>query len=304
MRVLVVGLGSIAKKHIEAIKKIDSGSELYALRSGTTNTDFDDVPIANLFSWDEVPDNLDFILITNPTSEHYETILKACRLCVPLFIEKPPCMTDQQMGDLLQRTELSNIQTYIAFNLRFHPILNWIKENIIGKRVIEVQAYCGSYLPDWRKGTDYRKQYSSEGALGGGVHLDLIHELDYVRWIFGNPLNVISYKSKVSDLEINSTDCAYYHLQYENKCVSVLLNYYRRDSKRTLEIVFDDDSWMANLLSGEVVNSHGECIFKTENKIADTYQAQMAYFITCLKQNIPLMNDLRESSGTLKICLS
>ena len=44
---------------------------------------------------------------------------------------------------------------------------------------------CHSYLPQWRK-KNYKKSYSSNAKLGGGVSLDLSHEIDYIQWIFGN----------------------------------------------------------------------------------------------------------------------
>ena len=47
MKVLIVGLGSIAKKHITALKSIDPTIEIYALRSSKYAETFDN--ISNLY---------------------------------------------------------------------------------------------------------------------------------------------------------------------------------------------------------------------------------------------------------------
>ena len=55
---------------------------------------------------------------------------------------------------------------------------------------------CGSYLPSWRKNIIYNKSYSSDKKKGGGVLLDLSHEIDYITWILGSfTKNILSIKN-------------------------------------------------------------------------------------------------------------
>ena len=160
-------------------------------------------------------------------------------------------------------------------------------------------------MPDWRPEKDYRHIYSAKKLLGGCVHLDLIHELDFIRWIFGEPKKINTFKGKKSHLEIDSIDVANYNLEYENFYITILLNYYRRDPKRTIEIVMEDQTWIVNLLKASVCKADGETLFQAENfKLQDTYNLQMNYFLENIYTNIPIMNSLEESLKTLKICLS
>lgn len=301
MRVLIVGIGSIAKKHIEVLRSLESEIELYGLRSSTQSTSIDN--LTDIYSWEEVPSNLDFIIISNPTSEHYASIMKAIAFKVPLFIEKPSLANLEGSENLLKEIDRHKVITYIAFPLRFNPVVGWLKANLLDKRIFELNAYCGSYLPDWRPGQDYTTTYSASRDMGGGVHLDLIHELDYVTWLLGLPLNSTSSFSKVSDLNIDSFDSAHYWLTYKDKNAAITLNYFRRDAKRELVIVMEADTWTADLLTNEVQNQRGETIFRAEPSKKSMYYEQMRYFIDSVKSGETPMNSLATSLNVLEICL-
>ena len=302
MRVLIIGIGSIALKHITALRELDSTIEIFGLRSNKESSCVDGVN--DLYSWDEVPNNIDFVIISNPTTEHYNAIKKAIKLQKPLMIEKPPLSQLEGADELIQLLESKKILTYVAFPLRFNPALKWLGKNLAGKRIYELSAYCGSYLPDWRPNRDYRTIYSAKKDLGGGVHLDIIHELDYVIWLLGTPEKSTSFFSKVSDLEIDSFDSAHYWLSYPNKNASVTLNYYRKDSCREITIVMADDTWKVDLLTNEIKDSSGNILFKAEPSQKSMYYNQLEYFLNCIRNNEVQFNSFKDALETLKICLS
>jgi predicted dehydrogenase len=305
LKVLIIGLGSIAQKHIDAINKIDQSTSIYALRSNTNSKSFTN--IIDLYNLTEVPNDIDFILISNPTSLHSKTILKVIDFNKPLFIEKPVFDSIINNEEIVRLIEKKNIKTYVGCNLRFHPALNFIKTYLnSGKsKINEVNVYCGSYLPNWRPQQDYTKSYSANQKLGGGVHLDLIHELDYTIWLFGKPINYNSIKRKVSNLSIDTFDYANYNLSYPDFNVSITLNYYRTSPKRHIEIVLENETLICDLLTSTILNSENKIIF-TDNEFdsSKTYLNQMNYFIDNLKNEYIYMNNINESFEILKIALN
>jgi len=301
MKVLIVGLGSIAQKHIKALRKIFSDLDIYALRSSADAKPIDCV--INIFDLTEINSlNIDFAIISNPTSLHKETILNLIPYKVPLFIEKP-VFDKLDAETLLTDIRLNAIPTYVACNLRFLECIKFVKEFLRNKRINEVNIYCGSYLPEWRPGVDFRKVYSANEDMGGGVHLDLIHEIDYMFWLFGKPSHTISTIRNRSSLEISSTDYANYLFEYPNFCVNTILNYYRRDAKRSMEILLEEGTIKVDLLRNKVFFEEAE-VFSSDKTIFDTYEDQLLFFTQdVLKKHIEF-NTITEAVEILRLCIA
>jgi len=303
MTVLLIGLGSIAKKHIRALKTIDKNIRITALDT-VSKTDEDIEGGKTISSFDQLKEPPGFILISNPTKFHETTIRQALRFQVPLFIEKPPLMDLSGYVSLSADIENLGITTYVGYNMRFHPIIRFLKEHVTADQIIEANIYCGSYLPEWRPDVDYRQSYSARSETGGGVHLDLIHEIDYTYWLLGAPAATSKITKKVSNLEINSMDYAHYQLDYLTFAANITLNYYRRQKKREIEFIFNNGIWNADLLTGEIHDHTGKMIFQSKPDIAQTYVDQMRYFIRGMQHpDQPMMNNFQEAVNVLKICL-
>lgn len=300
MKVVIFGLGSIGKKHISAIKKIDEHIDVFAYRH-SKNADIIS-GVNNIYSLDEIKIiSPQFIIISNPTYAHYETIRTLITFNIPLFIEKP-LFSELDSGVLVESLINKNIITYVACNLRFLDALKYAHEYIADKRINEVNIYCGSYLPDWRPDRDYKTTYSAKKNEGGGVHIDLIHELDYAYWLFGKPITVHKVFTNKSTLGISAFDYANYTLEYKNFNISVVLNYYRRDPKRTLEIVMENETITVDILANKVYKNN-ETLFESTKIIADTYVDQLQFFIDEIITKKQEFNTVKEAYNILEICL-
>ena len=305
MKVLIIGLGSIAQKHISALRTLYPGDiQIYALRSsGIRPSDATD--IVSITSIEEAGISFDFAIVSNPTFAHFATLKSLLYHNIPLFIEKPLFHTLEGGQAVIDEINQRNLTSYVACNLRFHPCIVFLKDLAINNptTINEVNVYAGSYLPDWRPGVDFKTVYSANRNMGGGVHLDLIHELDYVTWLWKQPPGVKRLLKSNSSLGIDAVDYANYLLDYDRFVVSITLNYYRRDTKRMCEIVFCDKTVVMDLVRQEV-RSNGELLFSSNISPEYTYVEQMKYFISSLKNNNkPLMNNIQEAFNVLQICL-
>jgi len=302
MKILIVGLGSIAKKHLNAISKIIPNHVIYALRSSLSSPNIEGV--RNIYTLNDCEKiEFDFIIVSNPTSEHYTVIKSFSKLGIPLFIEKPLFSEiNYETDTLIEEISKSATKTYVACNLRFLESLLYLKSIILNERINEVNVYCGSYLPDWRPNVDFRTVYSANIEMGGGVHIDLIHELDYVYWFFGAPVSTISSFSNNSSLSISANDYANYLWKYNEFNVSIVLNYYRRKPKREIEVITEESIYKVDLLRNRVYRDD-EVIFEHSHTIQDTYLNQMKFFIEEVLKKNNSMNDINEANKILKLCM-
>ena len=305
MRVCFIGLGSIASRHIKNIKELYPEMEIDVLRHSTGHSIPVDTEafISRVYTdKSQMSTGYDAIFITNPTSLHYQTLIDMAKHGKSFFIEKPVFQT----GDVkLNRLPLSDDTIcYVACPLRYTNVVQYIKNNLIQKRVYSVRVISSSFLPEWRPGYDYRKTYSAKKELGGGVSIDLIHEWDYLRYLFGMPNHVKSIISQKSNLQIDSDDIALYIAEYEDKTIEVHLDYFGRVPTRKLEMFCEDDVIEVNLINQKIeFKKNGNVLFLTEDR--DSYQKkELIHFFSIIKGEIENDNTIEEACETLRIAES
>ena len=109
MNILIVGLGSIAQKHIDVLKLLGVDYNIFALRSGHNSKNIEGV--TNIFSLEETDVKFDFAIIANPTHLHYNSIDSLINQGFPLFIEKPAVHSLENTSALIDKIEQKKIIT-------------------------------------------------------------------------------------------------------------------------------------------------------------------------------------------------
>jgi CMP-N,N'-diacetyllegionaminic acid synthase len=197
--------------------------------------------------------NPDYIVISNPTSDHINKISFIEKNCKNKFV-----LVEKPLFSKPDKINIKNNKYYIGYNLRFNPIINFLKKKIKSKEIWSVNIFCGSYLPDWRSNINYKHSSSAKKDLGGGVLLDLSHELDYVQWLFGKVQIEHCKIKKLSNLNIETEDFA--NLIGKTTKVSsiqITLNYFTRNPTRKIFIDGKNISVQADLNKKNVVYHNG-----------------------------------------------
>lgn len=241
MKALVVGYGSIGQRHARLLKEMGLDVAVVSRRAIEGPARHADLAVA-LEHWQP-----GYVVVADETRRHAHTlgIIAAAGFAGRLLVEKPLFDHPQPLPAGLPE------QSYVAYNLRFHPLLQALKQRLDGQRLISLSAYVGQYLPDWRPGTDYRQCYSAKRAEGGGVLRDLSHELDYLCWLAGGWSRATAQGGHLSGLEIDSDDLfdVLFHAP-GGTLVNARLNYLDRKLRRDLLVHTDAHSYRLDFVAG------------------------------------------------------
>ena len=302
-KIAFCGLGSIGRRHlrntVRYLQEHHYDFRIDAIRSGTGTALPEDIAchISHEYLYeDEIPTDYDVIFITNPTSMHGECIRRYCDNTRSMFVEKP--LVDDISLNFDELPE--RLICYVACPLRYTKPLQYVKEYIDCRQAYSVRAICSTYLPNWHPGEDYRNSYSARKSMGGGVSIDLIHEWDYLAWLFGRPDKVAGICRKVSELEIDSEDIAVYIGHTAERIYELHLDYFGKEEKRVLEIYLPTETVTVDLRGGSIRFSDGKEISLHEDR--DEYQMrEIAHFFDIIRGVCENDNNIDEAMNTLRI---
>ena len=305
LKVVVFGLGSIGRRHARLVT--ESGEHrILAFRSGS-GASGNDLGVRETRDWDDVRlFDPDVAIISNPTSSHVETANRCAGIDCALFIEKPIGSNDTGLDDLLEEVDRRNLVTYVAYNLRHHPVVRYLKEHIPNSGLRHYRSECLSWLPSWRPGTDHVRHYSARKELGGGVILELSHELDLAEYLMGGLSNLRGATGRVSNVTLDAEDYADILFDSSEGAGSIHLNFFSHLNKRTIEVDYPEFSLSGDLVGNSIVKSEkGITVFREEFTVDrdTTYRNQLDYFFQNI-ENQRMENNLFEAAELFRNILT
>ena len=295
-RILIVGLGSAGHRHLRLARKQFPDSKIKILRSNATNL----IPELSDGCFINLEDAINFApqigVIANPSSFHMNIAQEFAQIGVHMLVEKPLSNSLEGVLRLIETCKESNSVLMTGYNLRFSTSLRYFHDQLVQKiigNVLSVRCEVGQYLPTWRPETDYRQGVSARRDLGGGVLLELSHEFDYLRWIFGEVDWVRATLSHQSSLDIDVEDSAHLTLGFlrngdGRQLIGTLnLDFIRHDQTRTCIAIGEKGSLRWDGIAGEVslFNEGDVCwerIFIHKPQNDESYLAEWQDFINCI----------------------
>lgn len=330
VRVLMVGLGAVGQRHARNLRAL-LGDELVlsAWRSKSGGTRITDQLTVTDGSPDDDCDGGVFsdlsealacaphiVVVATPTRLHVPTARAAIDAGADVFIEKPLSDTDDGVDDLLAVAESSGAVVAIGCQMRFSPALRRLRGILAGGelgRLITVQVEQAEHLPSWHPYEDYRTSYAARRELGGGVVLTQIHELDYVRWLFGAPRRLFAVGGRLGELEIDVEDTATILFQHEVDGrplpVTVHLDYLQRPSRRTCRVVGDRGTVEIDLRTSCLIRRDTTgCVVESDDfagySRTQLFRDEMAEFLRCCRERTAPPTGLQDAAATTRIALA
>lgn len=214
MKILIVGLGSIGRRHASILQQHPE-IECAAFRSkkGTLKDGKND-----LMEFSTIEEALNFrpdgVIISNPTSLHVQSALPFLMKGIKVLIEKPISFSLSDAQILLPYKHLIRV----AYCMRFLSVYSQIEKIFEDEPPFKISFKRSFFLPNWHPYADYRQEYVASKELGGGAVRTLSHELDLIVKWFGKPNSIQGITDKISFLEIDSDDFAFYVIKTQQGC--------------------------------------------------------------------------------------
>ncbi len=235
---LIIGSGSIALRHAGILS-----NEGFSISYVSSRSDLNAEVFASI-SHAVATRPFDYVVIANETSQHDNSMQALRKFSGKIMIEKPLATSATTLN------EFNPGQVSVAFNLRFHPAITWLKRQIKGHKVLSVQCYVGQDLATWRPGRLISEQYSAHKARGGGVLRDLSHELDYLTWLFGPWQSVAAIGGRLAQVTVDSDDSWAIIGEFVGaRQVSLQLNYLDKEARRFVIVNTESETFTVDLVN-------------------------------------------------------
>ena len=246
MKFLISGFGNVAQRHFRNFKilipdclidVVCSKKERYRIFNNDLNISYV-YNLRKIYNINNIYYNLDeallnkydAVFICSLPPDRVNIAIECAEKENNLFIEKPLSNNLDKIYKLQGTIEREKVKCAIGFQMRFHPLLNKLKEMVDSNEFgdiyrIEV-SHCNS-IYNWTKDRDLTNFYALKEKNGGGVLLSQSHEIDYLTWIFGKhyPISAIYgqwLNIPNSDVEDNITILS--NLELTNVCIPVIIN--------------------------------------------------------------------------------
>jgi predicted dehydrogenase len=261
---LVIGSGSIARRHIANLRLLFPTAEVACVSASGRPITCSETGATQI--WPDLASaknsSVSFAVIASPAPFHIAHATELLKMGVPVLIEKPLATSFElfKIGGEVLRANADRVE--VAYNMRYLTSAVRMKRLLVeglAGRLHTVLIDVGQYLPDWRPGTDYRNNVSARKDLGGGVLLELSHELDYLTWLFGDFASVFCVAGQSASLDIDVEDSVDAVLIRTDGLVANLhMDFLQRSATRTCKVIGEHGTIEWDLNRNKITWSTGD----------------------------------------------
>lgn len=293
---LIVGSGSIARRHLANLRMLRPKSRIIVLRRQQSVSG--DLPeadrVVNTLE-DAIHECPETAIVANPAPFHVPIAQALAEAGCHLLVEKPFSDRMDGLDALIDTCASRGVTLMVGYNLRFCPSLQamarMVAEGAVG-RVLHVNAEIGQYLPDWRPATDYRAGVTAQASLGGGALLELSHEIDIALWLGGPVASLTASLGRVGDLEIDTEDCVDLLVNFSSGARGhVHMDLLQRVPTRGCRVVGSEgtlewDYFEDTLRLGRPGETWRQLEVPRLNQRNDMYLNELGHFFACVEQGV------------------
>ncbi|MDC3141581.1 hypothetical protein OBA40_09520, partial [Alphaproteobacteria bacterium] len=127
--------------------------------------------------------NADFIIDALGTNNRHFILPYIKDTKKPFYLEKPAYFSNEIGNILTDMPEDLQKKSVIGYMMRYNPIIRSLEDDIKSIKPFSASMHVGNDVNKWRQDWNFSKSYSAN-SFGGGVLLDLCHEIDLSNVLF------------------------------------------------------------------------------------------------------------------------
>lgn len=310
-QILIIGFGSIGKRHYANLLEFGNDEISIVSRHAIHS---DDLQAGNIFPTIEEAYSkkyFDIVFICTPTAQHIHDLKLVWNNGTrKIYIEKPISNNSIDIENFCKKIDSEKCTIVVGYDLHFDPgfmkVKELIEQNTIGK-ILSVNATVGQYLPDWRPDEDYKKGMSASLQKGGGVMLDLIHELDYLYDLFGKADIITAQKINSGSLGIETEELSEILIKFKNGILATIhMDYFQPVLLRQCRFTANNGSifWdMSNAVVRWMTLDKNEFVYSYDSfKRNDRFKKIVQTFLS--DPDDERLSNFQDASESLKMVLA
>ncbi len=172
MKVLVIGAGSIGRRHAENLAMLGAAAELISWRGYGAQM------LADRLAKGDVQG----VVIATATQIRLELIAACAAADVPFYVEKPLAFDSKELARIAAAAAPVAVRSIVGFMMRYHPAFRYLAGADLSD-TFRFGFEIGHDVTQWRQNWRFSESYAAK-PVGGGVLLDLCHELDMAFCLF------------------------------------------------------------------------------------------------------------------------
>ena len=330
INIALFGIGTIGKRHLLAIDKIDNVKLVGIVDVSKEAEVFcasKNIPLYNNLYNLKKHHKIDGVIISTPTILHYDNALEVLNFGLDVLIEKPISVSISQAEEIEQVAKDNNCKVLVGHQRRFYPLVLETKKIISDNRIGKVIGISGLWA--LKKDNDYFEPEWRKKISAGPTITNLIHDIDYLRFIFGEIHSVSSFSSNMVN-NFEKEDVVSANLKFKNGIIGNFLITDSGTSPWSWETGIGENIHLPkyNVNNLKVIGTKGSLEFpnlklweyKNKNNLnnwkdeivqttiytpdIDPYISQINHFKEVVDREMEPITNAKDAEQTLKVALS
>ncbi len=298
-KVLVIGTGSIAQKHIDILNSFNYSVYVYS----KTNKKFfkKNLKITRLANLSKL-NNFEFTILANETTNHLKILKILIKQKMHIYCEKPIYFKKFNYHHIRNLIKKNKIVFHNGYQLRNDTKIKYIQKKLKNLKIKSFQVSVGHDFKKWRKAGIHKKSYFSNTKRGGGVIFELIHEINLINLLFGKIKKISTIKSNSENFKCE--DIAISIIETKNKILgSLYQDMLSNVLFRYIIIVTNKYFFKIDIANNLIIEDNKIKKFKNENNQVDLLRKNLMLFKNRINKKDYSLDDYNTALFDLDTCI-